>query len=84
MAELGMQSLLTEVEVANILGVAVPTLRNWRHLGKGPRFLKVGQRIVRYRRDDIEAFLQAGLARRDAYSADSGHPFRRKSAGCSE
>lgn len=38
------------------LGVKVQTLRNWRHLGKGPAYLKIGERMVRYLDEDIDAF----------------------------
>lgn len=49
--------LLTEVEAAAILGARVQTLRNWRWKGEGPRFVKVGARMVRYRRGDLDAFI---------------------------
>ena len=32
---------LNEVQAAEFLGVAVQTLRNWRHLSKGPAYLKL-------------------------------------------
>ncbi len=50
--------LLTETEAADLLRVAVQTLRNWRWRGQGPRALKIGLRMVRYRRADIEAFIE--------------------------
>lgn len=42
-------------------GVAEQTLANWRHLGTGPRFVrlgKVGGRVV-YRVADLDAWLDA-------------------------
>jgi hypothetical protein len=33
-------------------------LRQWRYLGEGPRYLKVGA-TVRYRVHDVEAWLKA-------------------------
>lgn len=55
--------LLTESEAAETLHVAVRTLRNWRSMpGKGPRFRKVGQRLVRYHRADLLAFIEGGAA----------------------
>ena len=58
--------LLDEKEAAVYLTVAVTTLRNWRSLkGKGPRFVKVGARLVRYRRADLAAFI-TGDAEKDA------------------
>lgn len=50
--------LLDEKEAAACLAIAVTTLRNWRSLdGKGPPFVKVGARLVRYRRSDLAAFI---------------------------
>lgn len=48
---------LDEKEAAAILRVAVATLRNWRSLGQGPRWRKIGARCVRYHRDDLAAFV---------------------------
>lgn len=52
--------LLDETEAAASLHVAVQTLRNWRWKGEGPRYVKVGARLVRYRRGDLAAFVEAG------------------------
>jgi len=49
--------LLDETEAAAILNTAVRTLRNWRALRKGPRYRKIGQRMVRYHRADLLAFV---------------------------
>ncbi len=48
---------LREGETAKVLGVAVQTLRNWRHLRKGPPYIKLG-RAIRYRDEDLVAFLE--------------------------
>jgi hypothetical protein len=42
--------------VAEHLGVPLRTLGQWRYLGTGPKFLKIG-RHVRYRWRDVEAWL---------------------------
>lgn len=52
--------LISEVEVALLLGIAIATLRNWRAKKIGPRWLKIGERAVRYRQGDVEAFIDAG------------------------
>ena len=49
--------LVDESEAAAILDTAVRTLRNWRSLRKGPRYRKIGQRLVRYHRADLAAFI---------------------------
>ncbi|MGH8110459.1 MAG: helix-turn-helix transcriptional regulator [Rhodanobacteraceae bacterium] len=65
-AKLEPGDLVTETEAAAILGVAVQSLRNWRWKGRGgPRFRKVGARLVRYHRADLAAFI-AGDATKDA------------------
>jgi hypothetical protein len=45
--------LVTEQEAAAMLATAVRTLRNWRALRKGPRYRKIGARMVRYHRADL-------------------------------
>jgi predicted DNA-binding transcriptional regulator AlpA len=57
--------LVSDTEAAAILGAQVRTLRNWRWRGTGPRYRKIGQRLVRYHRADLAAFI-AGDASRDA------------------
>jgi len=47
--------LLNTAKVADLYGLAETTLRKWRMIGRGPRFVRLG-RTVRYRRADLEAF----------------------------
>lgn len=49
--------LLDEREAAALLHAEVGTLRNWRAANKGPRYYKVGKRLVRYHRSDLAAFI---------------------------
>jgi predicted DNA-binding transcriptional regulator AlpA len=48
--------LWTEIQTAEFLAVAVKTLQAWRVRGGRPKFIKLG-RSVRYRREDLERFL---------------------------
>ena len=41
---------------AEYLGLHARTLDNWRSQGRGPRYVRVGRRIV-YRVHDLEAYL---------------------------
>jgi predicted DNA-binding transcriptional regulator AlpA len=50
--------LLNEHAVAEVLGVSVATIRRWRSLEQGPRFIKVGF-AVRYRNEDVAAWLES-------------------------
>lgn len=52
--------LLTEAEAAEALSVAIRTLRNWRALRKGPRWRRIGARMVRYHRTDLQSFIESG------------------------
>lgn len=49
----------TPEEVAYLLGRSVATLARWRVTGEGPAFVRPKPRLVRYRLEDIEAFLGA-------------------------
>ena len=48
---------LTTKELADELNIAEQTIIAWRYRRKGPDFQRVGSRLVRYRRADIEAWL---------------------------
>lgn len=54
-----MVPLLTPPEAAEYLHVAVQTLAKWRRLRKGPRYYKLGWGLVRYHREELEAWVQA-------------------------
>lgn len=57
-----MPELMTLEEVEELTRVPVATLRWWRHLGdRGPRSIKVG-RHVRYRREDVEKWIEDQVA----------------------
>ena len=50
--------LLTNDDLADLLGVHRSTTAQWRPIaGQGPRFVKVGA-SVRYRRSDVEQWLE--------------------------
>ena len=56
------QNLLTPEEAARILNVTAKCLANWRLRGtNGPRFVRLSATRVRYRRDDLEAWIQDRL-----------------------
>ena len=49
---------LTVEELANWLRVKPQTIYQWNYAGTGPRLTKLGARYVRYRRSDVEAWLE--------------------------
>jgi hypothetical protein len=44
---------------AAYLGTTAGTLKNWRATGKGPKYHIVQDRLVRYHRDDLDAFVRS-------------------------
>lgn len=55
-AKLEPGDLVDETRAAETLGVSAKTLQNWRALRKGPRYRKIGARLVRYHVDDLAEF----------------------------
>jgi len=51
--------LMTEQEAGGYIGKPPRTLAQWRYLKKGPAYIKVGDKSVRYRQADLDAFLDA-------------------------
>lgn len=46
---------LNQIELSRRWSISPRTLERWRWLGQGPRYLKIGGRVV-YRLEDVEAF----------------------------
>jgi predicted DNA-binding transcriptional regulator AlpA len=44
-------------EVADYLGVAANTLKQWRHRNIGPKYIKIGG-YAKYRWSDVDAWLE--------------------------
>lgn len=53
-----LQGLLNEYDVARITRLSVASVRRWRLLRKGPKYLKIGA-AVRYKVEDISAWLES-------------------------
>lgn len=54
-------AVLAAPEAAEYIGTTAGTLAQWRHRGQGPVFLRMG-RAVRYRRVDLDAYLETLVA----------------------
>lgn len=50
-----MSVFMNQKDLARRWGISTSTLERWRWLGEGPRYIKLGGRVV-YRLTDIEAF----------------------------
>jgi hypothetical protein len=68
--------VINETRAAEMLGLAVGTLRNWRCREKGPSFLKMGG-AVRYDTVEIERF-KLGAQRVPSSSRAAGEILRQR------
>ena len=57
-------------EIASMLDLTTQTLMLWRKKGIGPRWVKLGQNIVRYPIDEYEEWMD-GNNNKSVYKADS-------------
>ena len=53
-----LEALLNEHAVARVTGLSVASVRRWRLLGQGPKFIKLGA-AVRYKPEDVSAWLES-------------------------
>ena len=51
---------LSQIELAARWNISHRTLERWRWTGEGPKFIKLGGRVI-YRLEDVEAFEEAAL-----------------------
>ena len=52
-----MNQILNTREAAEYLGLSQTCLEHWRTLRTGPPFVRVSARCIRYRLEDLEAWL---------------------------
>ena len=62
---------LNQIELAARLNISPRTLERWRWTGEGPRFMKVGGRVI-YRLEDVEGYEDSQL--RNSTAAISSKP----------
>jgi predicted DNA-binding transcriptional regulator AlpA len=52
----------TPKKAAGYLGVSEAALRLWRSDGRGPRYFRAGEKLIRYRRSDLDLWIEARLS----------------------
>jgi predicted DNA-binding transcriptional regulator AlpA len=52
-----LETLLNEHDVARVTGLSVASVRRWRLLRQGPKYIKIGA-AVRYKAEDIAVWLE--------------------------
>lgn len=68
------QQNLTRKQAAKYLGISEATLRLWSTDGKGPRHFKAGEKLVRYRRTDLDSWIEERLSATVAQAGPNGNP----------
>jgi len=56
-------TLLRTDQAAEFLGLKRRTWEHWRFVGGGPVYIEISPRCIRYRRSDLEAFVEERLKR---------------------
>ena len=67
------ESLLTPKQAGEYLGVPEATLAQWRSQRRGPPYIKLELRLVRYRRADLEGWLSRQTVETEV---DKAHAWR--------
>jgi len=62
--------LINEKEAAVYIGHSVRALQNWRVRGGGPKFVKISARSIRYRRCDLNEWVESKLVRTTSEAAN--------------
>ncbi len=53
-----LETLITEHDVARVVGMSVASVQRWRLKRQGPMYLKIGA-AVRYRPEDLKAWIDS-------------------------
>jgi excisionase family DNA binding protein len=72
---LGTLQLYSTKQAADLLGIKEQTLTAWRHYGRGPAFIKIGNRVL-YRAEDLKAFTDANRHQSTSEPSHGGSPLR--------
>jgi predicted DNA-binding transcriptional regulator AlpA len=67
-----LDALLNEYSVSQITGMSVATVRRWRLLQQGPRYIKIGA-AVRYKPEDLRSWLESRPTGGECLSKSHGH-----------
>lgn len=54
-----MKKLLKEDEAAELLSISAEALKRMRLRGEGPSSVRIGSKMIRYRPEDIVAYLES-------------------------
>jgi excisionase family DNA binding protein len=61
---------ITTEELAELIRTPESSLRYWRHRGEGPRYFKVGRRVL-YDTEDVQTWIAQQASDRNAVAASA-------------
>ena len=59
MTVLDTKDRLMKHDIAALCGISLATMRRWRLLGQGPKYIKLGAVAVRYRAEDLATWIES-------------------------
>ena len=72
---------LTEKELAERWGMTTRTLQGWRATGKGPAYIRIGERSIFYREEDVLAYEASSVVGGPATEPEGWRSAMRRAAG---
>jgi predicted DNA-binding transcriptional regulator AlpA len=72
-----MNPLLDQRQAAHLLRLSVRTLERHRVAGTGPRFIRLGRRLIRYRVSDLAEWVDGGLRNSTSETSPRGPDWNR-------
>ena len=67
---------LTPKKAASYLGISEAALRLWRSEDRGPRFFRAGEKLIRYRRADLDLWIESRLSQTTGARGDTNEKGR--------
>jgi len=61
------QSTYTPKQAGKYVGISEASLRLWRSEGRGPRYFRAGAKLIRYRKSDLDAWINSRLVTGEQY-----------------
>lgn len=53
--------VMDEIDAATFMGISRKTLQTWRSRRMGPPYVRVARKCIRYRKSDLQAYLDERL-----------------------
>ncbi len=75
-----MSNLLNTAQAAHYLGLSRATLEHWRMVRKRPSWITLGPRLIRYRKIDLDRWLEKNVTENERPISPQARPVSRSTA----